>query len=137
MLIFYVHKYPNIWCVKPCYNSQNLSRTFLIFKNNVANLPIKKQQQPKTVIQTSSYLWAKELAKRLLRCIYENCSAWTTTKAYAPYVDERQDKYTKDICSPWSYGLEYCILYLDRALLGVLFQKIEMAFFLGICSTFN
>ena len=44
--------------------------------------------------------------------INENCSDWTTAKAYAPYVDVRQDEYIKDICSPGSYGLKpsSCIL---------------------------
>ena len=34
-------------------------------------------------------------------------SARTTTKAYAPYVDV---DYIRDICSPGSYNLKFCIL---------------------------
>ena len=37
------------------------------------------------------------------------CSAWTTTKAYAHYVDVWRDDYIKDICSPGSYGLKPCV----------------------------
>ena len=57
--------------------------------------------------------------------IYENRSDWTTTKAYAPYVDVRRDDSIKDICSPGSYGHKHCIL-----------PKMERAMFLRIISTF-
>ena len=33
-------------------------------------------------------------------------SVWTTTKAYAPYMDVRRDDYIKDTCSSESYGLK-------------------------------
>ena len=56
--------------------------------------------------------------------MYENFSDWTTTKAYAPYVDVR-----RDICSPGSYGLKHSILKLDRAALGASFPKMERAMF--------
>ena len=55
-----------------------------------------------------------------------------TTKAYSPYVDARRDDSFKDICSPGSYGLKHCILYLDRAALGASFPKMERAMFLEI-----
>ena len=64
--------------------------------------------------------------------IYENCPDWTTTKAYAPYVDVRRDDSIKDVYSPGSYGLKHCILQLDRAALGASFPKMERAMFLGI-----
>ena len=48
--------------------------------------------------------------------IYENCSDWTTRKAYAPYVDVRQDDSITDICSPGSYGLN--IVYHSSSLRG-------------------
>ena len=54
----------------------------------------------------------------------------TSTKAYAPYVDVRQDKSNKDICSHGSYGLKHYILWLDRAAFGASFPKMERAIFL-------
>ena len=53
------------------------------------------------------------------------CSVWTTTKAYVPYMDKRQDDYVKDTCSSESYGLKPCIIWLDRAALGASFSQIE------------
>ena len=47
-----------------------------------------------------------------------------------------QDDSIKDVCSPWSYGLKYCILQLDRAALGDSFPKMERTMFLGIWSKF-
>ena len=64
--------------------------------------------------------------------IDEKCSDWTTTKANALYVDVRRDDYIKDTCSPGSYGLKHCLLWLDRAALGASFPNMERAMFLEI-----
>ena len=42
-------------------------------------------------------------------CVETVQKAWTTTRAYAHYVDVRQDDYNKDICSHGSYGIKPCI----------------------------
>ena len=82
--------------------------------------------------RTFAFIQARLNPAPVNRNINENCSDWTTTKAYASYVDVRRDDSIKDICSPGSYGLKYCILQLDRAALGASFPKMDRAIFLGI-----
>ena len=55
--------------------------------------------------------------------INENCSDWTTTQAYAPYVDVRRDDSIKDICSPESYALNIVYYSQIEQPQGLHFQK--------------
>ena len=57
------------------------------------------------------------------------CSARPTTKAYAPYVNVRQDDYIRDICSHGSHSLKYCIFQSGRAALGASVPKIKWVMF--------
>ena len=56
------------------------------------------------------FLYTQDQIQPLSIVLEAICSARTITKAYAPYVDVRQDDYIRDICSPGSYSLKYCIL---------------------------
>ena len=56
------------------------------------------------------FIYRQNLIQTLEIVLDSIYSVWTTTKAYAHYVDARRDDYNKDICSPWSYGLKPCIL---------------------------
>ena len=56
------------------------------------------------------FSYRQDKSQPLSIVIYNICSAWRTKKAYAPYVNVRRDDSNKDICSPGSYGLEYCMI---------------------------